>query len=69
MKDIGAVRWYRLAAEQGLAIAQGVLGAHVPPPVWASRRTPRKPSGGPAWAPSRETPSRSSTSALKYRHR
>ena len=31
-------------------------------PVWACRRTPRKPSGGSAWPPSRDTPGRSTPS-------
>ena len=59
--DAEAVAWYRLAAEQGYASAQNSLGSCTPP-VWAYRRTPRKPPGGTAWPPSRASTSPSSTS-------
>ena len=58
-----AVRWYRLAAEQGHARAQYNLGAAYDTGE-ACRRTTRKPSGGTAWPPSRDTPGRRTTSEL-----
>ena len=52
--DAEAVRWYRLAAEQGNADAQFNLGV-----VY---RTTLKPSGGSAALPSRVTPAPSLSS-------
>ena len=46
--DAEAVRWYRLAAEQGNAGAQLALGSCTTT-VWAYRRTTLKPSSGTAW--------------------
>ena len=57
-----AVRWVRLAAEQGYA-RRSSASALPTPPVRAWRRTSRKPSGGSAWLPSRDTPVRRTTSA------
>ena len=57
-----AVRWYRLAADQGHARAQARLGFMYFSTAKAFRRTTVKPPAGTASPPTRATPPRSPTS-------
>ena len=54
--DAEAVRWYRLAAKQGNALAPAQSRGSCTAKVRAYRRTTLKRSGGTAWPPSRATP-------------
>ena len=51
-----AVRWYRLAADQGNAAAQLNLGRHVRQRRGVSSRTRPKRCAGSVWPPTRVTP-------------
>ena len=57
-----AVRWYRLAADQGNAEGQNFLGAMYGKTAAASRRMRRRPSGGTGWPLTKVTLRRSTTS-------
>ncbi len=59
--DAEAMRWYRLAAEQG-ALAQGSTSGSCTPAARVCPRTTPRRCGGTASPPRRATPSRSSTS-------
>ena len=60
--DAEAVRWYRLAAEQGNAEAQFELGYMYDQGDGLYLKTRPRPCAGTAWPPSRETPRHSSNS-------
>ena len=64
-----AVRWVRLAAEQGYATAQSNLGLMYATGEGVPEDAAEAERGGSALPPSRVTPPRSSTSALDVRQR